>query len=119
MNEGSQALASPDPAERRRHARYRFAEAIVIRQANGTCTRATTSEISISGLSATTALHLVVGEKVQLSPVAGATINAIVRRNSGTVYGFEFIDPPDKVVEGIHALCRGLFPFRGAKEYAN
>jgi hypothetical protein len=119
MNEGSQALASPDPAERRRHARYRFAEAIVIRQANGTCTRATTSEISISGLSATTALHLVVGEKVQLSPVAGATINAIVRRNSGTVYGFEFIDPPDKVVEGIHVLCRGLFPFRGAKEYAN
>lgn len=110
---------APNEVERRRHARYRFTEPIVITRQDGVSARATTSEISISGLSAVTTLGLAVGQKVRLSPIVGASITAIVRRGSGMVYGFEFIDPPDKVVEDIHVLCRGLFPFRGAKEYAN
>ena len=73
----------------------------------------------ISGLSAVTLLTLAVGDTVKLSPIVGATVTAIVRRAAGTTYGLEFMDPPDKVVQDIHVLCRGLFPFRGAKEYAN
>jgi hypothetical protein len=114
-----QVQIEPDQSERRRHTRYRLTEPIVIRREGGSSARAITSEISISGLSAVTALVLAVGEKVTLSPVVGASITAIVRRAAGTIYGFEFIDPPDKVVEDIHALCRGLFAFRGAKEHAN
>jgi hypothetical protein len=111
---------SDDLIERRRHTRYRLTEPIVItREEDGVSARATTSEISISGLSAVTALALVVGEKVRLSPVVGARITSIVRRGAGTTYGFEFMDPPDKVVQDIHVLCRGLFPFRGTEEYAN
>jgi len=120
MSGQSHVLALPDPAERRRHARYRFTEPITIRRKDdGASARATTSEISISGLSASTKLFLSVGDKVELSPIGGASVTAIVRRIAGSVYGFEFIDPPDKVVQNIHALCRGLFPFRGAKEYSN
>ena len=109
----------PDQSERRRHTRYRLTEPIVITREDGQSARAITSEISISGLSAVTALGLAVGEKVRLSPIVGASVTAIVRRAAGTIYGFEFIDPPDKVVRDIHVLCRGLFPFRGVKEYSS
>jgi hypothetical protein len=120
MSGQSHVLALPDPVERRRHTRYRFTEAIVVRRKDdGASARATTSEISISGLSATTTLILAVGDSVELSPIGGASVTAIVRRCAGSVFGFEFIDPPDQVVQNIHSLCRGLFPFRGAEEYPN
>jgi hypothetical protein len=119
MSGQPQVLTAQKEIERRRHTRYRFTEPIVITRDDGTSARATTSEISISGLSAVTPLALAVGDKVRLSELVGGSVTAIVRRTAGTTYGFEFIDPPDKFVQDIHILCRGLFPFRGSKEYAN
>jgi PilZ domain len=112
------AETHPNLADKRRHMRYRLVQALVIRRKNKTSHQATTSEISISGLSARSTELMAVGEEVILSPVGGAPVNAVIRRKTGDTYGFEFINPPDKVVEQIHILCRGLFPFRGLGESA-
>ena len=114
-------LPAPDFTEKRRHMRYRLVQALVIRRNAGMDRSphpATTSEISISGLSAHTQVALTIGESVNLSPVGGETVAGIVRRKVGDLYGFEFVEPPDKVIKEIHALCRGLFPFRGQAEFA-
>ena len=96
--------------------RYRLVQAIFIRQKNQSSHRATTSEISISGLSAISREAMAVGENVTLSPVGGGEVRAIIRRKTGDTYGFEFLDPSPRIVEEIHILCRGLFPFRGEAE---
>jgi hypothetical protein len=116
----AQSPTSPAPnfAEKRRHMRYRLVQALVIRRKNTSSHQATTSEISISGLSARCTELMAVGEEVNLSPVGGVPVDAVIRRKIGDTYGFEFMNPPDKVVEQIHILCRGLFPFRGPGEFA-
>lgn len=119
--EKPETLPAPDSSEKRRHMRYRLVQAVVIRRKAGkdrSAHPATTSEISISGLSAVFKEVLVVGERVNLSPVGGGDVDAIVRRKAGDTYGFEFVDPSDEVVGQIHILCRGLFPFRGQAEFA-
>jgi hypothetical protein len=118
MDQEPEVLVAPDQVERRRHTRYGLKERIFIRRENGSVCPATTSEISIGGLSATTTEYLLIGEEVRLSPVAGEQVSAIVRRKVGNIYGFEFTDTTllPKVVQQIHILCRGLVPFRGLPE---
>jgi len=112
MSQESLDSSSPDPVERRRHKRYRIKERLLIRRKNGQSYQAVTSEISVSGLSAATDGVLQIDEEVDLSPVVGEQINAIVRRKAGIIYGFEFTNALDNVVEAVHLLCRGLVPFR-------
>jgi hypothetical protein len=112
MSQSPQDSIPVEQIEKRRHKRYRIKERLFIRRENGQSYPATTSEISISGMSASTEGVLRVEEEVHLSPVVGEQISAIVRRKVGTIYGFEFTNVPDKVVESIHILCRGLVPFR-------
>jgi len=112
MEPAASPLDSPN-LERRRHARYHLVERVFIRKRNGSSHPATTNEISISGLSATSTAILQPGEEVHLSPVVGQQVNAIVRRKIGTEYGFEFISAPPNLISEILILCRGLLPFRG------
>jgi hypothetical protein len=115
MGQKLEGLIAPQ-VERRRHARYRLQEPLLIRRNDGSSYQATTSEISISGLSAATTGVLRAGEEVRLSPVVGEQVSAIVRRKVGRMYGFEFTSVPPKVEEEIHILCRGLVPFRGLSD---
>jgi hypothetical protein len=112
MVQETNGVLTPDDVERRRHTRYRLVERLLIRRNDGSSYQATTSEISISGLSASTTGILRVGEEVRLSPVAGLQVSAIIRRTLGTIYGFEFSVMPPTLEEEIHKLCRGLLPFR-------
>jgi hypothetical protein len=116
MSEEPEVSITLDQVERRRHKRYRIKERLFIRRNNGQSYQALTSEISISGLSASTDGVLRIEEDVHLSPVVGEQVSAIVRRKVGTTYGFEFTNVPDKVVADIHLLCRGLVPFRSLPE---
>jgi hypothetical protein len=78
---------------------------------------ATQFEISEGGLSAaTTTALLKVGDEVQLTPVMGEHVNAIVRRKQGTMYGFEFVGIPTKIQELIRNACSALPLFRSSVE---
>jgi hypothetical protein len=94
--------------ERRRHARHRYIERIYIGKHDGTWFTAMTFEISVGGLSVATTVALEVGEAVNLSPVVGKRVEAIVRRKQGAMYGFEFVELTPKIVEQIQKLCETL-----------
>jgi len=104
--------SNPLQVERRRHPRCRFSEPILIHRKDGSSCQATTSDISLCGLSAVSLSVLRPGEEVRLSLVAGEEISATVRRKIGTSYGFEFIVLPPKAQADIETLCRELAPIR-------
>jgi len=103
---------TPSGAERRRHTRHRLGQPIQIWLQDGRAYSAMAFEMSESGLSAATTNHLRVGEKVDLSPVATYRLSAIVRRRTGSMYGFEFVELTEKQQKGIHDLCKDLPLFR-------
>jgi len=111
MGQKPEVLITPHQVNRRRHVRYRMQQPLLISRNDGSSHPATTSEISLSGLSAATAGVLRAGEEVRLSPVAGEQISASVRRRVGSMYGFEFTSLPTGLEEKIHSLCSGLVPF--------
>ena len=43
-------------------------------------------------MAATTPNILTIREKVEVSPIAGQKVKAIVRRKHGAMYGFQFVD---------------------------
>jgi hypothetical protein len=94
MGQEPDVSSTPRHAERRRHPRCRLSERILIHRKDGSSYRATTCEISLSGLSAATTGILRPGEEVRLSPLVGDQVSAIVRRKIGTIYGFEFVSVP-------------------------
>ena len=98
--------------ERRRHTRHRLGQPIQIWLEDGRAYPAMAFEMSESGMSAATTNHLRVGEKVDLSPVAKYRVSAIVRRRTGSMYGFEFINLTEKRQKGIRDLCKDLPLFR-------
>jgi c-di-GMP-binding flagellar brake protein YcgR len=104
----------PGGEERRRHTRHQFIERVFIVTPDGEPHIATSFEVSEGGMSAvsTTALH--VGDKVGLQPVAGETVKAVVRRNQGTMYGFEFLELAEGVRSRLQVLCQNLPPFRSS-----
>jgi PilZ domain len=98
--------------ERRRHIRHRLGQPIQIWLEDGRAYPAMAFEMSESGMSAATTNHLRVGQKLDLSPVAKYRVSAIVRRRTGSMYGFEFVDLTEKQQKGIHDLCKDLPLFR-------
>ena len=103
-------------AERRKHPRHRFIRQINICPANGLEFSATSFEISESGISAATPNFLAIGSTVQMFPVSGAWVKAIVRRKVGAMYGFEFIDLTEDQISVLHQLCSGLPLFQSTSD---
>jgi c-di-GMP-binding flagellar brake protein YcgR len=98
--------------ERRRYSRHRYIERIYVGKQDGTWFTAMTYEISAGGLSAATTTPLEVGEMVNLSPVVGKRVEAIVRRKHGAMYGFEFLEITPRIREQLVKLCEGLHLFQ-------
>ncbi len=98
--------------ERRRHQRHRYMQPIYVARKDGTYQEGTMFEISESGLSAAITGTLAIGEEVQLSFIAGERIMAIVRREQGTLRGFEFIGLTPGIQERLRKLCEGLPDFQ-------
>jgi len=119
MTPETQLEVTTPQVDRRRHTRYCLVQALAISSSKQLSSKATTSDISISGLSASSSEQFRAGESVYLFPVVGQRVAPVVRRKVGAMYGFEFADLPDRVVADIHILCRGLFPFRGIAEYSD
>jgi hypothetical protein len=99
-------------AERRRHSRHRYTSSIEVRvedpRGRYDIFDAMTFEISESGMSAATPNILLVGEHVELSPVMGFRLRAIVRRKNGAMYGFEFEGVSDQQRAHIRKQCESL-----------
>ena len=96
----------------RRHTRHQSIDDLTIATENGLPLHGTSFEISAGGMSAATIGKLRVGELVHLSPVVGERVKAVVRRNLGAMYGFEFTELPGHLRERIVALCQDLPLFR-------
>ena len=106
--------ASPEvPVDRRRHPRYRFSVPLTIRSADGEITRAITLEISASGVSAITERSLRLNDTVELEPIAASKVLAVVRRNVGRVYGFEFLALSSEQAHAIVERCKLLPRYQG------
>lgn len=99
-------------ADKRRHTRHRYAHLIEIKIENPRgrydLFDAMTFEISEGGMSAATPNILLVGERVELFPVVGFRLKAIVRRKCGAMYGFEFVGLAEQEKAKIRAKCEGL-----------
>ena len=99
-------------AERRRHSRHRYSSSIEIRvedpRGRYDMFDAMAFEISESGMSAATPNILLVGERVELNTIMGFSLQAIVRRKNGAMYGFEFEGLTDQQREHIRKQCESL-----------
>src|SRR5262249_31769483 len=94
--------------ERRRRPRYRCSAAITIRPVERAAISGISVEISESGMSAVANGRLGVGETVELEPVAGGKLRAVVRYKLGSLYGFEFMNPSEEQVRQITENCKKL-----------
>jgi hypothetical protein len=65
-------------------------------------------EMSEGGMSAATPNILLVGEHVELYPVVGLRVYAVVRRKNGAMYGFEFIGLTEEQGTKIREKCASL-----------
>jgi PilZ domain len=99
--------------DRRRHPRYRFSAPVTIRSAAGVAIPGITIEISGSGLSSITAHSLKVNDTVELEPIAGGKVLAVVRRNIGRVYGLEFLNLTAEQTDRIKESCKVLPLYQG------
>jgi hypothetical protein len=68
-----------------------------------------------SGLSAIAANSFRIGDKVELEPVAGGKVIAVIRRTTGRVYGFEFVDLTSEQALRITESCKTLAVYHGEK----
>jgi hypothetical protein len=109
MNTDYDATTAPAiVSERRRRPRYRFSAQMTIFTADGAAMSAISVDISESGMSAVADGLLKVGETVELEPVAGGKLSALVRHKLGGLYGFEFVSPGAEQVRRIAENCRML-----------
>jgi hypothetical protein len=101
---------APKPSEalpdRRRHPRYRFSVPINIYAADGAVIPGISVEISESGMSAIAAGSLQLGTTVELEPIPAGRVSALVRRNVGRIYGFEFLNLTPEQVGQISENCK-------------
>jgi hypothetical protein len=65
-------------------------------------------EISESGVSVLIGDVLTVGETVELEPVAGGRVSALIRRHCGKIYGFEFMNLTSGQIQRIVESCKVL-----------
>jgi PilZ domain len=112
MNTISPEERNASGIDRRRHRRYRCSIPIILHVSDGTSYGGLSIEISESGISATTVAILVVGDLVQLEPIAGSKVNATVRHTAGRIYGFEFLNITSEQVERIRQDCQSFPVFR-------
>ena len=99
------ALPVPD---RRRHVRYRLAVPITVYRKGAPAVRGISVEISESGMSALVGDELAVGDTVDLEPVAGSRISALIRRQMGKIFGFEFLNLTSAQIQRIGEICATL-----------
>jgi hypothetical protein len=124
---------TPNIADRRRHSRHRLSAPITLSLANGITIQGSniqgsnnqgptnqgpmiqgpsiqgmTIEISESGLSAAINAPLVVGDHVFIQPVGGSDVQAIVRRITGRIYGFQFLNLNVEQTQRLREQCRWL-----------
>jgi PilZ domain len=95
-------------SDRRRHVRYRFSAPITVEPNGRSAIRGMSLEISESGMSALIGDVLVVGDTVGLEPVLGSRVTALVRRQSGKIYGFEFLNLAPEEIQRIAEVCKAL-----------
>jgi len=107
-----ESSSAPGGFERRKHLRHEFIQPVSIVTGTGAKYLAMSFELSEGGMSVATTEKLTVGETVYLTPVMGERVKAIVRRNHGTMYGFEFDGLPAATREQIRKLCQRLPLFR-------
>jgi c-di-GMP-binding flagellar brake protein YcgR len=93
-------------AERRRSSRYWLTALMTIRPANGSAIQGLSVEISEGGMSAMASAPLNVGDTVELEPVEGGTVSAVVRHKLGQMYGFEFVDLSAEQSRRIAESCK-------------
>jgi len=103
-----QMAVAPNPADRRRCPRFRYSLQMRIRCAAGSEMPAMSLEINETGMSAATGGALKIGETVEIEPVAGCKMQAIVRYNDGKIYGFEFFELSEDHVLQIRKTCKNL-----------
>jgi hypothetical protein len=94
--------------DRRGHPRYCFSVPLTIRSVDGICIPAISIEISLSGLSAVASKALPLDKTVELDPVVGEKVQALVRRRVGRVYGFEFLNLTETHSRQIAERCKTL-----------
>ena len=94
--------------DRRRHVRYRFSAPITVEPNGRSAIRGMSLEISESGMSALIGDVLVVGDTVRLEPVVDSRVSALVRRQSGKIYGFEFLNLTPAQIQRIAEVCKAL-----------
>jgi len=97
--------------DRRRLPRYRYSAPLTIRPSEGTETAGISFEISENGMSAMVGEELKVGDQVELEPVGGGKMAAIVRHGTGKLFGFEFVNPSPEQVRNIADRCETLPQF--------
>lgn len=102
--------------ERRRHPRHRYMAEISICRKDGIEFPATSFEISESGMSAATPNYLNIGEVVELYPVAGGWVKAVVRRKVRAMYGFEFLGLTHRQKSELQKMCEKLPLFQSMAE---
>src|SRR5215467_14584003 len=99
-------LTVPD---RRRHARYRFSVPTSVRLASGAVMRGMSIEISASGMSALVGDGPMLDEKVSLEPAGLGRVPAVVRHQTGKIFGFEFLEVREGQAKRIAQIC-GIRP---------
>src|ERR1700687_1447462 len=101
--------SQPMPAgvsERRKRPRYWLTVLMTIHSADGSAMPGLSVEISEGGMSAMASNPLKVGETVELEPVEGGRVSAVVRHKLGQMYGFEFVDLSAEQAQRIAESCR-------------
>lgn len=107
-----EALGIPD---RRRHVRYRFSAPITVHVNGGSAIPGMSLEISESGMSALISHELTVGDTVEMEPVVGDKVSALVRRHSGKIYGFEFLNLSGAQTQRIAEACKLLPKYQNSR----
>jgi len=79
---------------------------------NSAARQATSFEISEGGMSVACTSEMQVGDRVELTPVLGERVTAVIRRRQGTMYGMEFVELRRELQEKIKELCVRLPLFR-------
>ncbi|MGA2420117.1 MAG: PilZ domain-containing protein [Candidatus Acidiferrum sp.] len=113
-NAGTQAAPTQPVVEKRKYSRHQYIERVYILKKDGDREVGTIFEMSGGGMSAATTAKLKVGEEVSLSQIAGGTVNGTVRRNQGTMYGFEFTGITEELRAKILEMCKTLPLFRSS-----
>jgi c-di-GMP-binding flagellar brake protein YcgR len=112
--EGEEAV--PSNANRRKFKRHRYTQAVQMHLAKPGSRdnpyQAMSFEISLGGMSAATPNVLFMGERLELYPVMGFRVKAVVRRKNGAMYGFEFVDLDEQQQAKIGKTCEGLPEFQ-------